>query len=65
MGMSQMGRRLLPLDGGERDAFGRWGRRYLCYIGRPGVRSEIKRGYRQRERHQAKQEIRERRYESE
>jgi hypothetical protein len=42
----------------EADAFGKWGRKYLCYLGRAGVRSSIKRQARRRERHDAKEEIR-------
>jgi hypothetical protein len=42
----------------EQDAFGRWGRKYLCYIQRAGVRSGIKRGARVRERQEAKGRIR-------
>jgi hypothetical protein len=53
-----MGRRRLPRNGWEQDAFGWWGRKFLCYIGRAGVRDSIKRGYRRRERHEAKRNIR-------
>jgi hypothetical protein len=59
MGKSHMGKRRLKLNGDEQDAFSRWGRRFLCYINRVGVRAEIKTAYRRRERHQAKQDIRE------
>lgn len=38
----------------EWDAFSRWGRCYLAYLQRPGVRSSIKRGARRRERHEAR-----------
>lgn len=40
--------------GAEYDATSQWGRRYLIYIGRTGVRSSIKRGMRRRERHEGK-----------
>ena len=36
--------------GAEYDAFGKFGRKYLCYIGRPGVRKGIKRQFNRRER---------------
>ncbi|UIW13299.1 hypothetical protein SEA_CREWMATE_47 [Arthrobacter phage Crewmate] len=52
-----MGRRETR-DGDEYDATSRWGRRYLCYIQRPGVRSAIKRRVRRRERHEARKELR-------
>lgn len=52
-----MGRRA-TLDGDEYDATSRWGRRYLCYLQRPGVRSGIKRRARRRERHDAAHELR-------
>ena len=40
------------------DAVSQWGRRYLAYINRTGVRSTIKRQARRRERRDAKREIR-------
>lgn len=52
-----MGRRQAR-DADEYDATSRWGRRYLCYIQRPGVRSAIKRRVRRRERHEARRELR-------
>jgi hypothetical protein len=58
-----MGKRRLKRSGAEQDAMSRWGRRYLCYLSRAGVISSIKRGYRQRERARAKQDIREEKYE--
>ncbi|QHB36623.1 hypothetical protein SEA_ADOLIN_41 [Arthrobacter phage Adolin] len=48
-----MGRRAMR-DGDEYDAFTRWGRRYICYIQRPGVRSAIKRRVRRRERREGR-----------
>jgi hypothetical protein len=41
------------LTAAEWDAFSRYGRRYLAYLQRAGVRSSIKRGARRRERHEA------------
>lgn len=52
-----MGRRESK-DGDEFDATSKWGRRYLIYIQRVGVRSSIKRKVRRRERREAKQQIR-------
>jgi hypothetical protein len=52
-----MGRRAVR-DWDEVDAVSRWGRRYLCYIQRPGVRSAIKRRVRRRERHEARLNLR-------
>ena len=47
----------IPMKGGdEYDAFSPW-RRLLCYLGRPGVVKKIKRGYKKRERKQAKQAV--------
>lgn len=40
------------------DATSKWGRRYLIYISRTGVRSTIKRQARRRERREAKREMR-------
>jgi hypothetical protein len=40
----------------EVDAYSRWGRRYLIYIGRPGVRKSIKRITHKRERRQGRRE---------
>ncbi|WGH21223.1 hypothetical protein SEA_OBITOO_47 [Arthrobacter phage ObiToo] len=57
MSRRSMGRRETR-DGDEYDATSRWGRRYLCYIQRPGVRSAIKRRVRRRERHEARKELR-------
>jgi len=51
-------RRRATITMAEQDAFGRWGRKYLCYIQRAGVRSGIKRGARVRERRQAQARIR-------
>lgn len=42
----------------EWDAFSRFGRRYLAYIQRTGVRSSIKRAARRRERHDARTSLR-------
>lgn len=52
-----MGRRPAR-DADEVDAVSRWGRRYLCYIQRPGVRSAIKRRVRRRERREGRATIR-------
>jgi hypothetical protein len=46
------------ISGDEQDAFSRFGRRYLCYLQRSGVRAEVKRKVRRRERHTAKLEAR-------
>jgi hypothetical protein len=53
-----MGRRFLPRSGTEQEVMSSWGRRYLCYLQRPGVKAGVKRGYRRRERAVAKAEIR-------
>lgn len=45
------------LTASEWDAFSRWGRRYLAYLQRPGVRASIKRGARRRERHEARRAL--------
>jgi hypothetical protein len=42
----------------EWDAFSRYGRRYLAYLQRSGVRSGIKRAARRRERQSARDAIR-------
>lgn len=53
-----MGRRLLPLiSAGEQDALTSW-RRVYAYLTRAGATSGIKRQYRRRERHAARQAIR-------
>ncbi|UIW13224.1 hypothetical protein SEA_WARDA_42 [Arthrobacter phage Warda] len=57
MSRRSMGRRPAR-DADEVDAVSRWGRRYLCYIQRPGVRSAIKRRVRRRDRHEARQAVR-------
>ncbi|WGH21114.1 hypothetical protein SEA_CASSIA_41 [Arthrobacter phage Cassia] len=57
MSRPSMGRRQAR-DADEVDAVSRFGRRYLCYIQRPGVRSAIKRRVRRRERHEARRELR-------
>ncbi|QGZ17342.1 hypothetical protein SEA_POWERPUFF_44 [Arthrobacter phage Powerpuff] len=57
MSRSTMGRRPAR-DADEVDAVSRWGRRYLCYIQRPGVRSAIKRRVRRRERREGRATIR-------
>lgn len=57
-----MGKRRLKRTAGEEDAFSRWGRKYLCYLGRSGVIADIKRGYRRRERNRARQDIREQKF---
>jgi hypothetical protein len=44
----------------ENDAFSRWGRKYLIYINRAGVRSKIKRQARRRERREGRREARSR-----
>jgi hypothetical protein len=44
----------LRKSGFEQDAFSRWGRKYLCYIQRPGVRKSAKRQANRRERREAK-----------
>jgi hypothetical protein len=46
----------------EVDAFSKWGRKYLAYLDRAGVRSSIKRQARRRERHEAKQATRDESY---
>lgn len=52
-----MGKR--PRDSMElQDATSTWGRRYLIYISRTGVRSAIKRRARRRERREAKRQLR-------
>lgn len=43
----------------ETDAYSKWGRTYLIYIGRPGVRKKIKKLTHRRERREGKQEARE------
>lgn len=57
MGMSSMGRRFLPLTCDEVDAFTGW-RHLYCYLTRAGVKADIKRKYRRRERHEAKRNLR-------
>lgn len=57
-----MGKRRLKRSGAEQDALSRWGRKYLCYLSRAGVISDIKRGYRRRERNKARQDIREQKF---
>lgn len=37
----------------EEDAYTKWGRKYLAYIQRPGVRKKIKRSTHRRERREA------------
>jgi len=59
MGQSSMGKRRLRLTGAEQDALTGW-RKFYCW--KPSVISEIKRGYRRRERNAARQELREHRY---
>ena len=45
-----------PRKGGfEQDAFSKWGRLYLCYIQRAGVRKAAKQQANRRERREAKQ----------
>jgi hypothetical protein len=56
-----MGKRRLKLSGAEQDVV--FARSWYCYLSRAGVSAEIKRGYRQRERNRAKQDLREGRYE--
>ncbi len=58
-----MGKRRMKRSGSEQDAMSKWGRKYLCYLSRAGVVSSIKRGYRQRERARARQELRNGKYE--
>lgn len=48
------------VTGAEHDAVSRWGRKYLCFLQRAGVRSGIKRQMRRRERRERKTDIRER-----
>lgn len=43
-------------SGAEQDAVSRWGKRYLIYLSRAGVRSGIKRQMRRRERREGKKE---------
>ena len=43
----------------EQDAYSKWGRRYLIYLGRAGVRKGIKRRTHRRERHDAKAAVEE------
>lgn len=50
MGMGHRQRR----NAAEWDALSRFGRRYLAYLQRSGVRSSIKRGARRRDRHEAR-----------
>ena len=54
MSMGKRGR----ADGIEQDAMSRFGRRYMVYLQRPGVRAGVKRKVRRRERHTAKLEAR-------
>lgn len=44
--------------GPEQDAFGTWGRKYLCYMQRAGVRKGIKRDYHRKERRWGQAEAR-------
>lgn len=55
--MSKTTRPPLKQDADETDTFTRW-RRLYCYLARAGVTSEIKRDYRRRARHKAKEETR-------
>lgn len=49
----------IPLKGGhEYDCFSWFGRRYLCYLGRAGVRKSIKRQYNRRVRRLSRLAIR-------
>lgn len=52
-----MGRRAAR-DADMTDAASWWGRTYLCYLQRAGVRSSIKRRARRQERHDAAAEMR-------
>lgn len=54
MGMGKRARRSWALQ----DALSKWGRHYLIYINRTGVRAGIKREARRHERREAKQDIR-------
>lgn len=58
-----MGKRRLKRSGSEQDAFSPYWRKLYCYLGRPSVISDIKRGYRRRERTRARQELREGKWE--
>ncbi|HEY1705560.1 MAG TPA: hypothetical protein VGG75_38230 [Trebonia sp.] len=51
-------RRRATVSPAEQDAFGSWGRRFMCYIQRAGTRSSIKNGAIRRERREAKARIR-------
>ena len=53
-----MGWRSKLSGGAEWDAFSRW-RRWLCYMGRPGVVRRIKRAHNKRQRRLAKEGMRE------
>lgn len=46
-------------DGAESDAYSKWGRKYLCYLGRPGVVKKIKRFTHKRERREGRGWIKE------
>ena len=46
--------RRIRKGGFEQDAFSAWGRKYLCYLQRPGVRKAAKRKANRRERREGK-----------
>lgn len=54
-----MGTRTPTITAAERDTVS-WMRRYLCYLGRPGTTSKIKRQMRRRERREGRMLARDR-----
>ena len=52
-----MARRVVTGD--EQDAYSRWGRKYLCWLNRPGAVKSVKRRTHRRERREGRAEIRE------
>lgn len=57
--IEMMGHRVPARTPAERDVITRWGRKYLCFLQRPGVKADIKRGMRRRERRAGRAEARE------
>ena len=55
---SSMGRRAVGHRGDEQDVHTNW-RHLLCYLGRPGATSKVKRRSNKRDRQQAKQLLKE------
>jgi len=46
------------VGGFEQDAFSRWGRKYLIYLGQAGTRKKAKKKTNRRERREARDQIR-------